>query len=188
VPEWSAEVWGIVSTGVVGGLGLVISFVALGVAYKALKVQERGVEVTVSSEQRSRSAELFTHSPILLAKRGKARFYLHNHGSSDAYDVDLTLHHGDACLCFGEHDRITAGGMWPFEQSAEQFIGQLNRASEAELELRATYRDGTGARTETWRVSIPPGEQFDKRTWTVEKLPEYDQPRGAIGQNRDRFR
>ena len=124
MPEWSAEVWGMVISAMIGTAGVIVAVIALrrsstanrhadaanriakeanahsreanAIARQALQVQERGVNVAISSEQKGRSADIRVHDSVKRYENGqRATVGIENRGPSDADDVTVTLHHGD---------------------------------------------------------------------------------------------
>ena len=192
MPDWSAGVWGILVSSLIGVSGVITSVIALRrsdkanrhaekankhadeaneIARQALQVQKRQVDVSVSSEQWNRGADLNTRIPELHANRSSVRFWLENLGPYDARDVELSLTQSDKRVSLGNADRIAAGQKASFGTSIR---GLIPSDTSAELEHRATYRDGNGDQITRWSVTVDPANQFANRKWTLVKADDCD--------------
>lgn len=176
MPGWGAEVYIQVLFGVITAVIAILAFRRSGaaneIARQALRVQEREAEATISSELRRQSADLFTRSPKLSAKNSAVQFWVENYGPHDAYEVALTLHHDDMDLLLDKYERIAAGRAEHFSRSVRPILLNLSSSTEQHLKLRATYRDGTGPRSTEWDVTLPPGNRFADREWTLMKVDD----------------
>ena len=194
LPEWSAEVWGIIVSACIGIAGMVVAVIALRkssiankhadeannianeankIAKQALQVQERGVEHQVETDLRSRRANLwFDPYTPKSAKREIATFTLKNRGPGVAHLILVEFGEGEKSRAFDHPGSVKPDGDMKFDVQVGRLVDLDEKEGYLDFTLQVRFSDGSGEGTLQKIVNVSPGEQFVEREITVDDGPK----------------